>query len=362
MSLDKAAEAVARYSFLGGEAFLLSELVSDHMPNHLSSHDERSMRVIALNAMWNMFSDFLTSVRSFVPNTHELLVNPHLIILENISNASNRSIILKLKEEFQRSTDNSETDRFISLIYSKLPAWKLMVIALDLKRRATPGVTAQRAILILLETLSELTYHTKVCIIPNRRFHTNSDGVQYLTFRAQLFEKKQILTRARGQRNFQLEQFSSALSPDGNIFLVTGINGYPGSPCWNDLPLYGESQTNDQGIEILRSFTTDLRWASNIQNPIVYNSSSSPIDVHIRPVLVKIPEGYILTFTRMNTNVSWATEALAEKAVPGIYRTRINEKLKIICRTSAGIVGACCSRTTIGGPFTRKDKKINVVT
>ena len=41
-------------------------------------------------------------------------------------------------------------------------------------------------------------------------------------------------------------------------------------------------------------------------------------------------EGYILTFCRMNTNVTWASEALAEKAVPGIYRLRINKKLIII--------------------------------
>ena len=196
--IHKAAAEVTRYSFIGGEAYMLSELIPDEISDHFTSQDDRSMRVIPMNTMWHLFGDLLTSVRSFCPNAHELLVNPHNIILENLQTPSNRPIILKLREEFQRSSENPDIDQFISLIFSKLPIWKLMVIALDLKKRATPGVTAQRTVLKLLETISELSWHAKVCIVPNRKFSMNTDGVQFLTFRSQLFEKLETLTRTRG--------------------------------------------------------------------------------------------------------------------------------------------------------------------
>ena len=115
-----------------------------------------------MNCLWHLFSDLLTSVRSFTPNPNELLLNPHLIILEHLKNPNNQQIISRLKEEFSRTTENPEVYRFVSLIFSKLQAWKLMVICLDLKKRATPGITAQRCMIKLLETLSELSMHTKI--------------------------------------------------------------------------------------------------------------------------------------------------------------------------------------------------------
>ena len=73
-----------------------------------------------------------------------------------------------------------------------------MVIALDLKKESNPRVMAQRTVIKLHETISELSRHVKVCIIPNRKFGINSDGVQFLTFRSQLFEKRETLSRTRG--------------------------------------------------------------------------------------------------------------------------------------------------------------------
>ena len=101
-----------------------------------STQDDRNMRVIAMNCLWHLFSDLLTSVRSFTPNPNELLLNPHLIILEHLKNPNNQQIISIFKEEFSRTTENPEVDRFVSLIFSKLPAWKLMVICLDLKKKS----------------------------------------------------------------------------------------------------------------------------------------------------------------------------------------------------------------------------------
>ena len=146
----------------------------------------------------------------------------------------------------------------------------------------------------------------------------NSDGVQFLTFRSQLFEKRETLTRTRGMRNYVLERYSSTLSPAGNIFLITNLNGYSESPSWNELSIYGETEITDQGVEILKKITIDLRWCSNISNPIIFDISASPIDVVIIPIIVKVPEGYILTFCRINTNVQWAVDVLATKAVSGI--------------------------------------------
>ena len=80
----------------------------------------------------------------------------------------------------------------------------------------------------------------------------NSDGVQFLTFRSQLFEKRETLTRTRGMRNYVLERYSSTLSPAGNIFLITNLNGYSESPSWNELSIYGETEITDQGVEILK--------------------------------------------------------------------------------------------------------------
>ena len=97
LSLHKAAAEVTRYSFIGGEAYMLSELIPDEIPDHHTSQDDRFMRVIVMNAMWHLFGDLLTSVRSFCQNAHELLVNPHNIILENLQTPSNRPIILKLR-------------------------------------------------------------------------------------------------------------------------------------------------------------------------------------------------------------------------------------------------------------------------
>ena len=281
------------------------------------------MRVVGLNCLWHLFSDLLCSVKSFTPNPNELLINPHLIILEHLKNPNNLQIISKLKEEFSRTTENPEVDRFVSLIYSKLPAWKLMVLCLDLKRRATPGVTSQRCIIKLLETLSELLMHTIVCIIPNRIFSMNSDGVQYLTFRGHIFERRETLSRVRGMRNFSLDRYSSVLSPSGNIYLVTNVNGYMESPCWNDLPIFGECEYSDQGVEIIRQFTSDLRWCTNIKDMIIFDISNTQIDVVIKPVLVKIQEGFVLVFCKLNTNMRWTTESLAVAAVPSNYIEKI---------------------------------------
>ena len=79
LSLRKAAAEVARFSLIGRGAYMLSELIPDEIPDHHTSQDGRSMRVIAMNAMWYLFGDLLTSVRSFCPNADELLVNPHNI-------------------------------------------------------------------------------------------------------------------------------------------------------------------------------------------------------------------------------------------------------------------------------------------
>ena len=112
---------------------MLADLIPDGMSDYLTQ-DDHNMRVIAMNCLWHLFSDILTSVRSFTPNPNELLLNPHLIILEHLKNPNNQQIISRLKEEFSRTTENPEVDRFVSLIFSKLPAWKLMVICLDLKK------------------------------------------------------------------------------------------------------------------------------------------------------------------------------------------------------------------------------------
>ena len=139
---------------------MLADLISDGMSDY-STQDDRNMRIVAMNCLWHLFSDLLTSVKLFTPNPNELLLNPHLIILDHLKNLNKQQIISRLKEEFSRTTENPEVDRFVSLIFSKLPAWKLMVICLDLKRRATPGITAQRCIIKLLKTLSELSMHTR---------------------------------------------------------------------------------------------------------------------------------------------------------------------------------------------------------
>ena len=168
-------------------------------------------------------------------------MSPHNIILDCIETPSNRPIILKLREEFQRSNDNPEIDRFISLIFSKLTTWKLMTLALDIKKRSTSGVMAQRIMIKLLETISELSWHAKVCIISNRKFFINSDWLQFLTSRSQLYQKRETLTRNRGMRNYILERYSSTLSPSGNIFLISTMNGYLESPHFAEMPLYGET-------------------------------------------------------------------------------------------------------------------------
>ena len=71
LSLHKAAEEVTRYSFIGGDAFMLSESIPDEKPDHYTSRDDRSMRVICMNTMWHLFSDLMNSLRSFVPNPNE---------------------------------------------------------------------------------------------------------------------------------------------------------------------------------------------------------------------------------------------------------------------------------------------------
>ena len=98
LSLHKAAKEVTRYSFIGGEAYMLSELIPDEMP-HYSSRDDRSIRLICMNTLWHLYGDLMTSLRSFVPNNNELLVSLHSIILDCIETPSNRPIILKLREE-----------------------------------------------------------------------------------------------------------------------------------------------------------------------------------------------------------------------------------------------------------------------
>lgn len=138
VSLHKTAAEVARYGFIG-KAYMLSELISDAIVDHYTSHDDRSMRVVALNALWHLLPDLLTSVQSFCPNAQEILVIPwNIIILENLQTPSNRGIILKLKEELQRSNENPEVDWFIYLVFSNLPIWKLIVIVLDLKKETNP--------------------------------------------------------------------------------------------------------------------------------------------------------------------------------------------------------------------------------
>ena len=51
------------------------------------------------------------------------------------------------------------------------------------------------------------------------------------------------------------------------------------SPCWNDLPIYGECEYSEQGVEIIRQFTSDLRWCTNIKDMIIYDISNTQIDV-----------------------------------------------------------------------------------
>ena len=75
----------------------------------------------------------------------------------------------------------------------------------------------------------------------------------------------------------------------------------------------------DQGVEILKNYTTELKWIKNISDPIIFDVSSSPIDVVIKPIIIKVPYGYILTFAKMNANVIWAPDVLATKAEPGVY-------------------------------------------
>ena len=84
-----------------------------------------------------------------------------------------------------------------------------------------------------------------------------------------------------------------------------------------EMPLYGETSISQQGVEFLSNFTTECKWMTNIVDPIIFDASNSPIDVLIKPILVKIQDGYVLTFARMNTNVKWAPDALATKTEPG---------------------------------------------
>ena len=295
---------------------MLSELIPDEMP-HYSSRDDQAIRVICMNTLWHLYSDLITSIRNFVPNSSELLASPYSIVLDCIETVSNRPLILKLREEFQRANDNPECDRFMSLIFSKLPVWKLMSMSLEIKRRAAPGIMAQRILIKLFETISELSWHSRVCIVPNRRFSVNAVGTEYFTFRSQIWEKRETITRNRGMRNFTLERYSSTLCPQGNIYLLLGINGHLEYPHFMEMPLYGETSISQQGVEFLSSFTTECKWMTNIVDPIIFDASNSPIDVLIKPILVKIQDGYVLTFARMNTNVKWAPDALATKTEPG---------------------------------------------
>ena len=131
--------------------------------------------------------------------------------------------------------------------------------------------------------------------------------------------KRETLTRNRGMRNYTLERYSSTLCPSGNIYLLSGINGYLENPHFTEMPLYGETSITQQGVEIPSNFTTECKWMTNIVDPIIFDASSSPIDVIIKPIIIKIQDGYVLTFAKMNTNVTWAPDVLATKTEPGIY-------------------------------------------
>ena len=58
LSLHKAAKEVTRYSFIGGEAYMLSELIPDEMP-HYTSRDDRSMRVLFMSYHQHLLTGIL---------------------------------------------------------------------------------------------------------------------------------------------------------------------------------------------------------------------------------------------------------------------------------------------------------------
>ena len=84
------------------------------------------------------------------------------------------------------------------------------------------------------------------------------------------------------------------------------------------MPIYGETEITDQGVEILKNLLPISDDFRQMISQIIFDISASLIDVVIKPIIVKVPEGYILTFCRINTNVQWAVDVLATKAVSGI--------------------------------------------
>lgn len=201
---------------------------------------------------------------------------------------------------------------------------KFITVALKILERASRKLNhnivknGARVYAFTSESPGVLTLNTVPFYI-SRRFSVNADGIQYLTFRSQIWEKRETLTRNRGMRNYTLERYSSTLCPSGNIYLLSGINGYLENPHFTEMPLYGETSITQQGVEILSNFTTECKWMTNIVDPIIFDASSSPIDVIIKPIIIKIQDGYVLTFAKMNTNVTWAPDVLATKTEPGIY-------------------------------------------
>ena len=121
------------------------------------------------------------AAKSFVPTNETLLISPVAIVLDNVQNFENRTTIHRVREELKKSDDIQEVEHLVASIFSKLPVWKILTIALDLKRRSLPGILAQRIMILALEYVSEIARHSQIFVIPNRRLPVNRDEERHLT-------------------------------------------------------------------------------------------------------------------------------------------------------------------------------------
>ena len=121
------------------------------------------------------------AAKSFVPTNETLLISPVAIVLDNVQNFENRTTIHRVREELKKSDDIQEVEHLVASIFLKLPVWKILTIALDLKRRSLPGILAQRIMILALEYVSEIARHSQIFVIPNRRLPVNRDEERHLT-------------------------------------------------------------------------------------------------------------------------------------------------------------------------------------
>ena len=131
------------YAFIGQCSILLSDIVTGDFWQTSYNQDSLSIGQVALNTMWNSSPELFFAAKSFVPSNETLLTSPVSIVLDNVQNFENRTIH-RIRDELKKSDDIQEVEHLVASIFSKLPVWKLLMIALDLKRRSLPGILAQR--------------------------------------------------------------------------------------------------------------------------------------------------------------------------------------------------------------------------